>query len=295
MTRFNGSWARNGAIAGVGLAAGTVLLLSSSSGNAATVSVEVGNDWFCDPQYASGVVCVSQIDEGDTIQWTLAEGAGGHDVAECPDGSYTNCTGFGFESDLLFPGLTESFSWTFDEQLGYGPGTYYYYCSYHPTSMFGQVDVEAAPTPSPSPSPSPTPSASPSAPPSPTPSLSPSPSPSPTPTGPVTASASPSPSPSATPSSTPVPGSPSPTPTSSASPTPGLDISGDADCDGDVDESDVIAVLLGYAGLESSACADNGDVDCDGDRDPLDALAILRHSAGLGDDTSGCAPIGEPR
>jgi hypothetical protein len=72
-------------------------------------------------------------------------------------------------------------------------------------------------------------------------------------------------------------------------------ISGDADCDGDVDDDDVLAVLLDYSGLSTTACLENADVDCDGDTDPADALAILRHNAGIPGTTTDCPPVGEPR
>jgi plastocyanin len=79
------------------------------------------------------------------------------------------------------------------------PGTYSYYCEYHPATMRGTVGVSEDPSPEPSDSPSPSPSPSSTVSPSPSPSTSPSPSVSPTPSATPTQAPTESPSPSTSP------------------------------------------------------------------------------------------------
>lgn len=86
------------------------------------VSVDIG-DYY----YDATVLTVSQ---GTTVTWTN-QGNIQHNVVtdeSSPDGGELN-------SELL--GNGEAYSYTFDE-----PGTYYYFCEPHPTSMRGVVIVK---------------------------------------------------------------------------------------------------------------------------------------------------------
>lgn len=117
---------------------------------AGTVSIEVGNLYFCDVSHQQGV-CETTVTAGDTVTWTTV--AGFHTVTECDD-SFTTCppTG-GFDSGNLPSG--NSFSHTFAS-----PGVYAYHCSFHPSDMRGRIIVQAAPTPTPTPVPTAAPSGS---------------------------------------------------------------------------------------------------------------------------------------
>jgi plastocyanin len=105
---------------------------------AATVSVDAGSNYFCDPQFDGGV-CTTTITAGDTVVWTVVEGF--HTVTEC-DATHTVC-GNGFDSGVIESGQT--FSQTFS-----APGTVVYYCAIHPGDMEGEIVVQQA-TPSPTP------------------------------------------------------------------------------------------------------------------------------------------------
>lgn len=70
------------------------------------------------------------VDVGDTVTWTVAQGAGIHTV-----------TADGGAFDSGFIGGGDTFSFTFDE-----PGTYPYFCEVHGQAMSGVVIVGSGPT-----------------------------------------------------------------------------------------------------------------------------------------------------
>jgi hypothetical protein len=116
-------------------------LRADAPANAATINIGVGNLWFCSEAFDDGD-CVTTLTAGDTVTWTGVEGT--HTATEC-DATHTNC-GIGFDSGVLEAGQT--YSQTFPN-----PGQFYYYCAFHPSSMFGTLIVQAAETPTPAPSP----------------------------------------------------------------------------------------------------------------------------------------------
>lgn len=119
---------------------------------AAQTSIDVGNLYFCDQSFQSGV-CESTISSGDTVVWTVSAGA--HTVTEC-DNTFAACPpAGGFDSGTLTQG--QQFERTFSSA-----GTFYYECVFHPQQMRGMIVVQAAqatPTPTPSATPSPATSA----------------------------------------------------------------------------------------------------------------------------------------
>lgn len=116
--------------------------LPSPFASAANVSVDAGNTYFCNPSF-EGATCTTTVNVGDTVTWTVS--AGFHTVTQC-DANHENCGGDGFfDSGQLEQG--QSFSFTFNN-----PGSYVYYCAFHPSQMEGVVQV-VAPTPTPSPAP----------------------------------------------------------------------------------------------------------------------------------------------
>lgn len=115
--------------------------------SAADVAVDAGNVYFCAPSF-EGSSCETDVVAGDTVTWTVS--AGFHTVTEC-DLDHTNCGGTGhFDSGQME--LGDTFAQTFDT-----PGSYAYYCAFHPSQMRGVI-VVSVPTPSPTPSPTRTPS-----------------------------------------------------------------------------------------------------------------------------------------
>ncbi|MBI5285861.1 MAG: hypothetical protein HY874_12295 [Chloroflexi bacterium] len=119
------------------------IALGARQAQAATVNVNVGDNWFGIPQ-AQGYSYPKTINAGDTISWqwtTLTL----HTVTQCTDNTYTDCTG-GFDSGLQ-NSSSPPFTHTFDT-----PGIYYYACPIHVTQMMGKVTVNALPTETPTPS-----------------------------------------------------------------------------------------------------------------------------------------------
>ena len=133
----------------IGVILVTVLTaMFASAASAATVDVELGVYWFCDPSYQEAI-CETTITVGDTVLWENV--AGLHTVTECnPD--FTVCPpDGGFDSGFFNTG--DSYSYTFTSQ-----GTFSYWCALHPIEMLGRVIVqESTPTPAPTPEPTPTP------------------------------------------------------------------------------------------------------------------------------------------
>ena len=108
----------------------------------ADTSIDTGSDYFCSHDFEGGN-CVTNVTAGETVTWSVSSGI--HTVTECADA--TNCPlSGGFDSGALEEG--ESYSQTFAQA-----GTYYYFCSFHPSEMHGTIVVAAAATASPTPEP----------------------------------------------------------------------------------------------------------------------------------------------
>ena len=135
-------------LAGLTIVLVSTLLLGLGAARADTVSIEVGNLYFCDVSHQEGV-CETTVTAGDTVTWNNV--AGFHTVTECDDTFSTCPPAGGFDSGNLLTG--NSFSQTFAS-----PGAFEYYCSFHPTDMRGRITVQAAPTPTPTPVPTAAPS-----------------------------------------------------------------------------------------------------------------------------------------
>ncbi|MCH8814530.1 MAG: hypothetical protein IH957_05435 [Chloroflexi bacterium] len=108
---------------------------------AATLGVDIGDVWFCNISFQAGT-CTNDglgtsIIQGDTVQWTQT-GVLPHTVSQCTDGTFTSCAA-GFQSPILGGGSGAQFSETFNT-----PGTFFYRCNIHTTTMFGQLVVDPA-------------------------------------------------------------------------------------------------------------------------------------------------------
>jgi plastocyanin len=285
------------------------LMGSGEPAQAATVSIDVGNNWFCNSSFQNGT-CTTNIDVSDTVEWTfttsLAHTTSSTSPSKWNSGSVTG------------PG--ETFSHTFNEA-----GVYSYRCNIHPTTMHGEIVVgsEATETDTQEPAtntPTPTQTNTPEAPTntptqSNTPTITNTPTqtntpgahtstptqadtatmtntPAATPTGstvPPSAtttlatptdteepSATPTPQPTATGTST-----PAPTVTATSTPTVATTI-GDVDCNGSVTAIDGALILQRAAGLLALLpCPENADTNGDGREDAIDATLVLQFNAGL--------------
>jgi len=103
-----------------------------------TVAVAVGDFFFCDPSLPPGA-CQTVVSVGDTVAWKYRTGSEGHTVTHCGDSCDAPTGTPLWDSEGLSPGQT--FSYTFS-----APGTYRYYCRFHPAAMRALVLVEASPT-----------------------------------------------------------------------------------------------------------------------------------------------------
>src|SRR3990172_8949894 len=121
---------------------------------AAGVTVDVGNYWFCNSSFQSSdpnVYCTTTINIGDTITWHRV--AGTHDVIECGTNfsKWSNADGDCVNSNWKSPILNASnpdWSHTFDT-----PGVFYYVCHFHWPNQKGKIIVQAGPTPTLTPAP----------------------------------------------------------------------------------------------------------------------------------------------
>ncbi len=142
---------------------------------AATVTVRIGDSWFCDP--VGPQPCTqphdTTISVGNTVTWEWGAGGSGtavvHTTTACAD-NFGTCSG-PREWDSGAAQNSGTFSHTFSpEEAG---KTFLYRCQIHPTSMRGRIIVQGAPTPTlaPTPAPTPTPLPTPPATSSPTPTV----------------------------------------------------------------------------------------------------------------------------
>jgi plastocyanin len=110
-------------------------LAASSASAQQTVTVDVGDTFFCDSSFQGGV-CTTTIDAGDTVSWDFG-GSLAHTTTEC-GGDCSSPSG----SPLWDSGTmsTGTFEHTFDT-----PGTYVYYCQVHGAGvMQGEIVVQGA-------------------------------------------------------------------------------------------------------------------------------------------------------
>lgn len=169
------------AIAGLSLVAlaGFALSAGFSAHAQATVTIQVGDFWFCDPSgpQPCGQPYNTFVNVGDTVVWDWGPSGAGtaapHTTTHCAD-DFTNCDGPREWDSADFSQTSGSFSYSFGpEDAG---KSFLYRCQIHPAQMRGVITVLAAdpfPTPTPILTPTPTPQ------PSPEPSTQPTPQPSP--------------------------------------------------------------------------------------------------------------------
>jgi len=127
---------------GFGLLVVAAALVSSSGVTSAqeTVTVPVGDIWFCDESYEGGV-CPTEIEAGDTILWDFSGAELPHSATACGASCDSPTASPLWDSGVLTDG---SYQFTFDE-----PGTYLYYCTVHPALQRGRIVVTGAQEPSP--------------------------------------------------------------------------------------------------------------------------------------------------
>jgi plastocyanin len=131
----------------------------SGPAEAATVTVRVGDNWFCDP--TGPQPCTQPHDTtvsvGDTVTWEWGASGGGttfiHTTTHCAD-DFSTCSE-PREWDSSPAKTSGTFSWTFgSEDAG---KTFLYRCQVHPLTMRGRIIVQGPATPTPAPTPTPTP------------------------------------------------------------------------------------------------------------------------------------------
>ena len=111
--------------------------LAKAAPSAATVTVDAGNNWFCNPSFQNGV-CDTTVAVGDTVTWNFV-GTFPHTATACTSDFATCTAAQGFDSGNKTQGQT--FSATFTQA-----GTFPYRCNVHPAQMRGRIIVRAATT-----------------------------------------------------------------------------------------------------------------------------------------------------
>jgi plastocyanin len=117
-----------------------------------TVTVLVGNIWFCGPEYLYDFddpefMCETVINVGDTVLWDFTPSDTGfpediHSATDCGVSCDDLIPGPLFDSGMLPEDGNLTFEFTFEQ-----PGTYAYYCTLHPIVHRGKIIVEAEDTP----------------------------------------------------------------------------------------------------------------------------------------------------
>lgn len=136
---------------------GATLLVGVSPASATdppTVTILVGDYYFCEPEFENDV-CKTFIEPGDTVLWDFSPTGQFelHTATHCGD----NCVNV-TETPLFDSGVLNqsgTYKFTFDT-----PGQYLYYCAVHPVTMLGEINVGVEPPPTPE-EPTSTPEASP--------------------------------------------------------------------------------------------------------------------------------------
>ena len=110
---------------------------SSEGVQPATIEIEVGDNWFCDPGDSACMVSdidvldlITYVSVGDTVTWNFVEGSGASSHTTTSD------TGVWDSGQVDAPG---TFSFTFETA-----GIFHYICETHPIEMRGVIVVEAA-------------------------------------------------------------------------------------------------------------------------------------------------------
>ncbi len=131
-------------LAATALAATTAMLwlrfdpLSAPPAEAnSTVTVTVGDAWFCDETFGGGV-CDTVIDIGDTVSWDFGGTALLHTTTACGASCDAPTATPLWDSGVVAAG-GGPFEFTFTE-----PGIYLYYCAVHPFVQRGRIIVEEA-------------------------------------------------------------------------------------------------------------------------------------------------------
>ena len=116
------------------------LAATSAPVAAQTVTVHIGDFWFCNSSFQGGV-CATQINLGDTVVWDMTSvgPSVSHTTTECGNTCDFPTGSPDWDSGILGPGPGDSFSFTFNQA-----GTYLYRCSVHPSLMRGTIIVNAA-------------------------------------------------------------------------------------------------------------------------------------------------------
>jgi hypothetical protein len=129
---------------GVALAFTAVFLSPANVSAQDTVTVPVGDVWFCSSANQGGV-CETTIDAGDTVVWDFNGALLPHTTTECGASCDAPSSSRLWNSGTISGGGT--FSYTFAE-----PGTYLYFCQIHPDVQRGRIVVRAASEPTQPPS-----------------------------------------------------------------------------------------------------------------------------------------------
>ena len=129
-------------------AAGLVLVglafVAGAASNASaqeTITIPVGDSWFCSSSYQGGV-CETVIDAGDTVSWDFSGATIPHTTTDCGASCDSPSSSPLWDSDTVNNGGTYAYTFT-------DPGTYLYYCQIHPAIQRGRIVVQAAPVETP--------------------------------------------------------------------------------------------------------------------------------------------------
>ncbi len=117
----------------------TFSLSSSSDSVHAGPSIDVGDIWFCDVSFQSGV-CETVVPAGTLVSWTWV-GVLPHNAVECGTNfsKGLTCSGDGGPDWASSTQTSGTFARSFDTE-----GQFFYICTIHPLTMRGKITVSGA-------------------------------------------------------------------------------------------------------------------------------------------------------
>lgn len=102
-----------------------------------TVTVPVGDIWFCGPSFANGVVCETKINVGDTVVWDFTGAVAPHTTTHCGSSCDNPTNSPLWDSGVISTTSADrTFEYTFTQ-----PGTYPYLCEVHSAAQRGRIVV----------------------------------------------------------------------------------------------------------------------------------------------------------
>jgi hypothetical protein len=129
------------ALAGLAIAGATLWFrlgpVAPGPAAAGTITIDVGDNWFCNASYSAGVRCDTVVSVGDTVVWDFSPAVEPHTTTHCG----ASCSSPVPKAQALWHSGVISDGSTFEYTFS-SPGEYLYYCQVHPLEQLGKIIVQ---------------------------------------------------------------------------------------------------------------------------------------------------------